>query len=73
MAYQIKVFRDRCIMSGVCVDEAPNTFATDDEGLVILKNANGDNDETVLAAAEACPVECIALEDNSGTQVWPEP
>ena len=66
MALTIKILRDECIMSGLCVDEAPNTLELDDEGIPVVTKQNGDDDEALVAAAETCPVGCIVLTDASG-------
>ncbi len=72
MAYKIEVIRDQCITAETCVAEAPNTFEIDDDGIAIIIDAAGDDDAAVLAAAEACPVECVILRDDAGNQVFPE-
>ena len=72
MAYTIEVIRDQCITAETCVAEAPNTFEIDDEGIAIIINPTGDDDDAVMAAAQGCPVECVILKDAAGAQVWPE-
>ena len=72
MALNVKIDRDRCIMSGLCVDEAPNTLQLDDDGIPVVIDPTGDADDALLSAAKTCPVECIELRDATGRQVWPE-
>lgn len=72
MAWKIKIIRDRCIGSGLCVDVAPNTLELDGDGIPVVTNATGDDDDAVLDAARTCPVGCIELRDASGNQVWPD-
>ena len=72
MALNIKIIRENCIMSGLCVEEAPNTLKLDDEDIPIVINPQGDDDSKLLAAAQTCPVECITLTDAQGKQVFPE-
>jgi ferredoxin len=61
----VKADRDRCIASGSCVVECPQVFALDDEGLVVVLDANPDESlrEAVQSAADICPAACIDVED----------
>ena len=61
---EVSVDRDRCMSSTACVSMAPGTFETDDEGIsrVILPLA--DDLETILDAAESCPVRAISVRVN---------
>lgn len=70
--YSIEIDRDTCIGDQLCCSEAPNTFDVDDEGIAIVLNPEGDPPEQIMNAAKSCPVDCIFLKDESGTQVWPE-
>lgn len=71
--YKIEIDRDTCIGDQLCCSEAPNTFDVDDEGIAIVQNVEGDEPDVILAAAKACPVDCIVLYDaNTGKKVWPE-
>ena len=72
MSYKIEILRDQCITAETCVVEAPGTFAIDDEGIAYVLDENGNPNSMILAAAEACPVECIILRTESGQQVWPD-
>jgi ferredoxin len=71
--YRIEIDRDACIGDGVCADEAPGTFEMDDEEIAVVIDPEGDDPDTILAAAEACPSEAIILYDaETGDKVWPE-
>ena len=71
--YRIEIDREACVGDGLCVDEAPGTFEMDDEEIAVVIDAEGDDPETILAAAEACPSEAIILYDTeTGAKVWPE-
>jgi ferredoxin len=73
MPYQIKIRRDVCIGAATCVAEAPNTFDMDGEDIAVILDPQGDDDDTILAAAQGCPVDAIVLIDpRTGKQVWPE-
>lgn len=71
MAYRIKVDRDKCQGIGACVGMAPDVFEIDNEGKSVVVNAEGADDDTVLEAAEACPLEAIILYDENGEQAYP--
>jgi ferredoxin len=53
------------------VGAAPDVFKIDGEGKAIVINSEGSNDDTILAAAEACPLQAIFLHDEDGEQVFP--
>lgn len=71
--YKIIVDRKLCIGAASCVAVGPNTFALDDQNIAVVTNPQGDNDETILAAAQSCPVDAIIIVDKvTGEQVWPK-
>ncbi len=70
---KITVDRETCIGDGLCCNDAPETFEMDDDQLAVVKDPVGDDLETVLEAANNCPVECITVVDNdTGKQLHPE-
>jgi ferredoxin len=71
MAYRIVIDREKCQGIGACVGTAPDVFEIDSEGKSVVINAEGADDDTVLAAAEACPLEAISLYDEEGERVYP--
>jgi ferredoxin len=64
---RVSVDRDRCMGSGACVFEAPEVFAQDESGIVVLLTERPDEGlyASVQAAANACPVVCINVEDGA--------
>lgn len=71
--YKIIVDRSLCIGAASCVAVGANTFALDDKNIAVVTNPNGDDDDTVLAAAQSCPVDAIILIDKAtGDQIWPK-
>jgi len=62
---RITVERDCCISSGSCVLEAPGVFDQDDDGVVVLLQAEptGDDMEPARNAALACPAAVITLDE----------
>ncbi len=72
MAYRIVVDREKCQGIGACVGAAPDVFELDSQGKAVVISAEGADDDTVLEAAEACPLEAIKLYDEEGEQVFPK-
>ncbi len=71
MSYRIVIDREKCQGIGACVGTAPDVFEIDNEGKSVVINAEGADDETVHATAEACPLEAISLYDEEGERVYP--
>lgn len=71
MAYRIVVDRNKCQGIGACVAEAPAVFEIDSEGKAVVVSAEGADSDTILAAAEACPLEAITVYDEDGEQIYP--
>lgn len=69
---KIEVDRALCISSADCVAIAANTFELDEEGIARVKDAKGNDDETILEAARACPVKAIIIYDEEGKKIWPK-
>lgn len=68
---KIEVKKDVCIGAGSCEATAPKVFKVNMEGKAEVTDAKGDADETILAAAKACPVQAIYLYDEEGNQIFP--
>lgn len=51
---------------------APGVFQLDDENKAIVVDATGADDDTILLAAQSCPVQAIILFDEQGNQIYPE-
>jgi ferredoxin len=68
---KVRVDRDLCIGAGNCVAAAPTVFKLDkDNKAVVLKPVSVDED-TLMDAAESCPVDAIIVEDDNGNQLYP--
>ncbi|GAA2595301.1 ferredoxin [Streptomyces axinellae] len=64
--------RDVCIGSGLCAAAAPDDFRLDGARQSRPVNPDRAPSEGVLAAAEGCPVEAIAIAlAETGEQVFP--
>jgi len=69
---KIIVDRDACIGAAPCVVVAPGVFQMDEENKAVVVNPIGADDETILLAAQACPVQAILLYDEAGNQIYPD-
>ena len=68
---RIEVDRDLCIGAAPCVTVAPGVFQLDDENKAYIVDEKGADEETILLAAQACPVQAIILFDEDGNQIYP--
>jgi ferredoxin len=74
MASKYKIVCDKnvCIGAGPCVAIAGGVFQLDEEGKVYVVDPDGADDETILMAAQACPVKAIIIFDKeTGKQIYP--
>lgn len=60
---KIIVDRDKCIGGGQCVVAAPEVFDQDDDGLVLVLDAQFPDRAATTMAARLCPARAIELED----------
>lgn len=70
---KVEVDRDLCIGAAPCVTVAPGVFQLDDENKAYVVDQNGADAETILLAAQSCPVQAIKVFDEEGNQIYPEP
>ena len=68
---KIVVDRDACIGAAPCVTVAPGVFQLDEDNKAYIVDPNGADAETILLAAQACPVQAILLYDAEGNQIYP--
>jgi ferredoxin len=68
---KIYVDRDLCIGAAPCVTIAPGVFQLDEENKAYIVDANAADAETILLAAQSCPVQAIILHDAEGNQIYP--
>lgn len=69
---RIEVDRDLCIGAAPCVTVAPGVFQLDEESKAYVVDPKGADDETILLAAQSCPVQAIKIFDEEGKQIYPE-
>jgi ferredoxin len=71
MPYRIKIDRSLCTGYAECVGIAPEAFRLGDDNVSVVIDPEGTEDEAILDAARACPVDAITLVDEFEEQVWP--
>lgn len=69
---RIVVDRSACIGAQSCVVVAPGVFQMDDGNLAYIVDPDSEEEDTVLLAAQACPVLAIHLYDENGKKLFPE-
>ena len=50
---------DLCTGCSLCVDIAPGTFEMNDDGISVIIDPEGDEQDTIQEAIDTCPVEAI--------------
>lgn len=68
---KIVVDRDLCIGAAPCVTIAPGVFQLDEENKAYVVDPKSADDETILLAAQSCPVQAIILYDEEGKRIYP--
>ena len=68
----IEVDRQLCFGFGDCVDSAPGVFELDEENVSVVVDPEAADMDTLLMAAQDCPVDAIIITDSeTGEQVYP--
>jgi len=68
---KFRISRAACIGNGRCVDVAPQLFALDHFNKAIIINAEVTDEDTIMDAAQACPVQAVIVENDSGGRIYP--
>jgi ferredoxin len=68
---KFRISRAACIGNGRCVDVAPEVFALDHFNKAIIVNPEEDDEDTIMDAAQACPVQAVIVESDSGGRIYP--
>ena len=68
----VTVNHDICVGNAMCPRTAPKVFALNSDRQSVVIDPNGEGQEAVLEAAEACPVSAIVVADSeTGQQIFP--
>jgi len=68
---KVRIDRDQCIGVGNCVAAAPTVFKLDKSNKAVILKPESVDDDTLMSAAESCPVNAIIIEDDDGNQLYP--
>ena len=72
MPYRMKIDRGLCTGYAECAGLAPKVFRLGDDNVSVVVDPEGSDDEAILDAARACPVDAITLVDEFEEVVWPQ-
>lgn len=67
----VRIDRTLCVGFGHCVEDAPEAFALDDEGLVTFGPPQQIDRDRLLHACDLCPVEALSVYDADNNQLVP--
>lgn len=68
----VRIDRHLCVGFGDCVDEAPESFVLDGEGIVVFReDPDAAGRERLVRACESCPVDALTVLDDDGRQLAP--
>ena len=69
---RIVVDRAKCIGATTCVAVAPGVFQMDKDNLAYVTDPNSTDEDTILMAAQSCPVLAILLYDENNNVIFPQ-
>lgn len=69
---RIVVDRIKCIGANSCVAVAPGVFQLDEENLAYVTDPDSTDEDTIMLAAQSCPVLAVLLYDENGKKIFPE-
>ncbi|HET6639007.1 MAG TPA: ferredoxin [Gemmatimonadota bacterium] len=67
----VRIDRLLCVGFGDCIDEDPESFELDGEGVAAFRDAGGVDRERIVRACAACPVDALTVLDGDGRQLAP--
>ena len=70
--FTFRVDRTLCVGFEDCVEEAPEAFELDEEGVAVFTTPETVERERLLAACRACPVDALVVLDAEGRQIVPQ-
>jgi ferredoxin len=68
----VRIDRLLCVGFGDCIDDAPEAFELDDDGVAAFRqSAEETGREQLVRACGACPVDALTVLDEAGRQLAP--
>lgn len=68
---RIRIDRELCVGFGDCVEQSPEAFQLDEQGLAVFAEPERVDRTSLLEACDACPVDAITVWDEEGRQLVP--
>ncbi|MDO8626636.1 MAG: ferredoxin [Candidatus Magasanikbacteria bacterium] len=69
---RLVIDRAKCIGAGTCVAVAPGVFQIDKENLAYVVDPDSTDEDTIMLAAQSCPVLAVLLYDQNGNLIYPK-
>ena len=70
--WEVVIDAETCIGCETCANIAPASYRMRDDNIAEYIDPPGDDDETILNAAQSCPVDAIIVTDAAtGEKAWP--
>ncbi len=63
MAKEVYVDADECTGCELCVDTLPEVFEMNADGVSVVHNSKGANEDKIQEVIDSCPAECIHWRD----------
>jgi len=68
----VRIDRLLCVGFGDCIEQAPEAFEFDDEGIVVFREgADAVQIDQLILACDICPVDALTVIDATGEQLAP--
>lgn len=68
----VRIDRNLCVGFGDCIDEAPESFELDGDGVVVFRSdPEAAGRERIVSACASCPVDALTALDEAGRQLAP--
>jgi len=68
---RVRIDRTLCVGFADCIEEAPEAFELDADGIVVFTTPERVERKRLIAACESCPVDALTVWDETGTQLAP--
>ena len=67
----VRIDRTLCVGFGDCIEQAPEAFVLDQDGVARFGEPDRVERERLLRACDACPVDALTVWDENGRQLVP--
>ena len=68
---RVRIDQTLCVGFGDCLEEAPEAFRLNEEGVATFTRPETVAHQRLLRACEACPVDALTVWDGQGNQLVP--